>query len=171
MTTALLTMSKNQGEALGHGLEADGRRPLVLVVEDHEDTSFLLTYLLHQRGCRVIEARDGEDGVRQALETRPDLVLMDISLPRMDGLAAARQLRQAPALRDVPIVFLSGHAEASYRAEALARGGSGFLVKPFAPAEIERLVETYLGHRHAVRRGEAALGTGGPGEQGSTKEI
>ena len=148
--TALLTESKNQREAFRPAREADGAKPLVLVVEDHEDTSFLLSYLLAQRGCRMAEAKNGEDAVRLAVETRPDLILMDVSLPRLDGLAAAWRMRQTPALRRVPIVFLSGYAEASFRAEALARGGDDYLVKPFALGEIGRIIERHLGRRVAT---------------------
>lgn len=126
-------------------------KPLVLVVEDHEETCFLLNYLLELRGCRVVEAQNGEDAVRLAMETRPDLILMDISLPRLDGLTATWRLRQTPGLREVPIVLLSGHAEASFRAKALARGGDDYLVKPFALDEIERIIEKHLGERLAEK--------------------
>lgn len=144
---ALLTKSKSRDKASSPAREADGAKPLVLVVEDHEDTRFLLNCLLGLYGCRVVEADDGEDAVRLAVDARPDLILMDISLPRLDGFAATRRLRQTHELQDVPIIFLSGHAEASFRAEALARGGDDYLVKPFAPDEIKRIVERHLGER------------------------
>ncbi|HYE65416.1 MAG TPA: response regulator [Pyrinomonadaceae bacterium] len=146
---ALFNKSKNQRDAFSPARQAGDTKPLVLVVEDHEDTYFLLNYLLEQRGCRVMEAKDGEDAVRLAIAARPDLVLMDISLPHQDGLAAAWRMRQTDALREVPIVFLSGHAEASFRAEALAQGGDDYLVKPFTLDEIERMIERYLGGRAA----------------------
>lgn len=149
--TAFLTRSKTPRE-LCVPARADGdAKPLVLVVEDHEDTCVLLSYLLEMRGCRVLEAKDGEDAVRLAAAMHPDLVLMDISLPLLDGLTATGRIRQRPALRDVPIVFLSGHAEASFRAEALARGGNDYLVKPFAVAEIERIIERHLGGGRATK--------------------
>jgi CheY-like chemotaxis protein len=120
-------------------------KPLVLVVEDHEDTRFMLTYLLRVRGCSVRVAKDGEEAIHMAEAMRPGLVLMDINLPHMDGLAATRRMRQIGALKDVPVIFLSGHAEASFRAEALAQGGNDYMVKPFALIELERILETYLG--------------------------
>src|SRR5215216_6512274 len=83
---------------------APGAKPLVLVVEDHDDTRLLLVYLLEMKDCRVIVAVDGEAAVRVAEHERPDLILMDASLPRLDGLAATRRIRETPALRDVPIV-------------------------------------------------------------------
>ncbi|HKS27166.1 MAG TPA: response regulator [Pyrinomonadaceae bacterium] len=124
---------------------SDGRKPLVLVVEDHEDTRFLITYLLGVRGCDVRVAENGEEAIHMAEAMRPGLVLMDINLPRMNGLAATRRMRQIAALKSVPVIFLSGYADASSRAEALAEGGDDYLVKPFALAEFERILERYIG--------------------------
>ena len=117
----------------------------MLVVEDHEDTRFLLTYYLGVRDCRVMVAKDGEEAVRLAAEAHPDLILMDISLPRLDGLAATQRMRGLAALQEVPVIFLSGHAEESFRAEALARGGNDYLVKPFALRELESILERHIG--------------------------
>ncbi len=120
-------------------------KPLVLVVEDHDDTIFLLKYLLEMRGYRVAIAQDGETAVRMAAEQLPDLILMDTSLPRLDGLAATRRIRELALLHDVPIVFLSGHAEASFRAKALETGGNDYLTKPFEISQLERILERHLG--------------------------
>lgn len=122
-----------------------GLKPLVLVVEDHEDTRFLLMYLLEVHGCRVAMAEDGEVAVRVAETTRPDLILMDASLPRLDGLEATHRIRELAALRDVPIVFLSGHAHPSFRAMALEKGGNDFLIKPFQLEQLEQILERHLG--------------------------
>lgn len=119
--------------------------PLVLVAEDHEDTRFLLRYLIEACGCRVAEAADGEEAVRLAEAMCPDLVVMDVSLPRLDGLAATRRMRGLEALRAVPIVFLSGHAQPDFRAAALATGGDDYLVKPLNVGELELAVERYIG--------------------------
>jgi CheY-like chemotaxis protein len=118
--------------------------PLVLVVEDHDDTRFMLMYLLETRGYRVAVAEDGEMAVRMAEQTCPNLILMDASLPRLDGLAATRRIRELAALHDVPIVFISGHAQPSFRAVALETGGNDFLIKPFSIAQLERAVERHL---------------------------
>jgi DNA-binding response OmpR family regulator len=120
------------------------RRPLVLVVEDDEDMRFLLRTMLELQGYRVVEARDGEEGLATAERERPELVLMDVTLPRMDGLAATRRIRSDSALGGVPVVFLSGHAQPSFRAAALDAGGTDFLVKPFALAELASVVERHL---------------------------
>jgi CheY-like chemotaxis protein len=144
---ALSTKPKHRASVLPHYSHKQEGNPLVLVVEDHEDTLFLLTYLLGMRGCRVLVAKDGEQAVRLATSERPNLVLMDISLPRLDGLTATRRMREVETLRSVPVVFLSGHAEASFRAEALAQGGDDYLVKPFTVAQLEQTVERFIGKK------------------------
>lgn len=102
----------------------------VLVAEDHEDTRQLIRLLLERRGFEVLEAANGEEAVRLAESACPDLVLLDGSLPRLDGLAVTRQLRERESATRVPIVFLSGHAEPMARAAAFAAGCDDYLVKP-----------------------------------------
>jgi CheY-like chemotaxis protein len=116
----------------------------VLVVEDHEDTRLLLRVILERRGVGVIESADGEAGARAAEELRPDLVLMDGSLPRMDGCAATRRIREREGGRRVPLVFLSGHASPASRAEAFAAGCDDYLVKPIDFNELARVLERHL---------------------------
>jgi CheY-like chemotaxis protein len=123
-----------------------GVHPHVLVVEDHDDTRFLLRYQLTLLGCRVSVAADGENALLVAESERPDLILMDATLPRLDGLAATRRMRATPALRDVPVVFLSGHAEAPFRDAALATGGNDFITKPFELSQLAKMLERHLGH-------------------------
>jgi CheY-like chemotaxis protein len=129
------------------GGASDGK-PLILVVEDHDDTRFMLSYLMEMHGYRVVEATDGEEAVRLAEAEHPDLILMDTSLPRLDGLQATRRIREHAALHDVPVVFLSGHAQPNKRAEAIATGGTEYLVKPLELSELERTVERFLGESH-----------------------
>lgn len=128
-------------------------KPLVLVVEDHDDTRFMLEYLLGMRGYRVAVALDGEMAVHVAESQHPDLILMDATLPRLDGLAATRRIRELAVLHDVPIVFLSGHAQASFRNAALETGGNDFLVKPFELDQLERVLERHLGQKRALEAG------------------
>jgi CheY-like chemotaxis protein len=125
--------------------QAAGVKPHVLVVEDHEDTRFLLTCQFELMGCRVSVAVNGEDAVRMAESEHPDLILMDATLPRLDGLAATRRIRETPELRDVPVVFLSGHAEASFRDAALETGGNDFITKPFELGQLGKMLERHLG--------------------------
>jgi CheY-like chemotaxis protein len=127
--------------------------PLVLVVEDHDDTRFMLEYLLGIHGCRVVLAEDGEMAVRVAESQCPDLILMDATLPRLDGLAATRRIRETPSLAGVPIVFLSGHAQAAFRAVALETGGNDFIVKPFTIDQLESVLERHLGNNVTANAG------------------
>lgn len=119
------------------------RSSLVLVVEDHEDTRCLLTLLLKIRGFEVVEACDGEEAIQVAERVRPDLILMDTSLPRLDGFATTRRLRESQTLRSLPIVFLSGHVSPEARSSAFAAGCDDFLVKPL---DIERLDDVLAKH-------------------------
>ncbi|MFN2453092.1 MAG: response regulator [Pyrinomonadaceae bacterium] len=144
MTTSIPQLNNRTNAPVVHS-HATSVKPLVLVVEDHDDTVFLLKYLLEMRGYRVMVAGDGEMAVCLAEERCPDLILMDTSLPRLDGLAATRRIRALAALHDVPIVFLSGHTEASFRARALETGGNDYLTKPFEISQLERLLERHLG--------------------------
>ena len=118
-------------------------RPLVLVADDDADTRFLLRTVLEIRGYRVVEAADGEETVSAAESVRPDLILMDGSLPRLSGLEAARQIRQSGRVRHVPIVFVSGHAGPAFVARAREAGCNEYLVKPFDLARLDDVLEKY----------------------------
>lgn len=131
-------------QAISRARRLSAVSPLVLIVEDHEDTRFLLRYLLEMRGYRVIEAKDGEDAVRQAVTLTPDLVLMDRSLPRMDGLSATRRIHEREELQVVPVVFLSGHAHPADREAAFAAGCCDYLVKPLDTKQLDRILEKRL---------------------------
>lgn len=102
----------------------------VLVVEDYEDTRFLMRIELEKRGFRVFEAMDGVQGVEFAMRERPDIILMDIGLPQIDGIEATRRIRGDSTMRDVLIVALTAHHETEYRAQALAAGCDAYLTKP-----------------------------------------
>ena len=102
----------------------------VLVVEDFEDTRSLMRLELEKRGFRVVEATDGEQGVEFALRESPDIIIMDIGLPLIDGIEATRRIRREESMRDVLIVALTAHHETEYRAHALAAGCDAYLTKP-----------------------------------------
>lgn len=118
-------------------------RPLVLVADDDSDTRFLFRTLLEMRDYSVIEAADGEETVSAAESARPDLILMDGSLPRLSGVEAARQIRQSGHIGHVPIVFISGHAGAAFIALAREAGCDEYLVKPVDLTRLEDLLEKY----------------------------
>lgn len=120
-------------------------RPLVLVTDDHEDTRLLFRTILEMRGCSVIEAADGEQGVQLAETTVPDLILMDGTLPRLDGLSATRRIRELNASRKIPIVFICGRAEPGYDALAIDAGCDDFLLKPLNFDLLFNVLEKHLG--------------------------
>ena len=122
-------------------------QPLVLVADDHEDTRLLFRTVLEVRGYSVIEAADGEETVRTAESARPDLILMDGSLPRLSGIDATRRIRRSAHIGHVPIVFISGHAGLSSLARAREAGCDEYLVKPFDLAQLENVLEKYCGNR------------------------
>ena len=115
-------------------------RPRVLLVEDSEDNRFMMKRLLEMSGYEVVEAVNGEQAVSTAKIMPPDLILMDLSLPRVDGLAATRRIRQLPALKHVPIVVVSAHDTADFHAEALASGCNEYVTKPIDFGQLEVLL-------------------------------
>lgn len=102
----------------------------ILVVEDYEDTRLMMRLELEGRGYRVVEAADGEEAVRVAWRECPDIILMDLSLPKIDGFEAARRIRKDEQMRDVLIVAVTAHQEPLYRANALETGFHAYVTKP-----------------------------------------
>jgi CheY-like chemotaxis protein len=113
-------------------------RPTVLVVEDFEDNRFMMRRLLEMSGYRVVEAVNGNQAVEVAERERPDIILMDLSLPMLDGLAATRRIRAHNGLLKVPIVAVSAHDSADFHAEALAAGCNEYVTKPI---DFDQLVQ------------------------------
>jgi len=118
---------------------------LILVVEDFEDNRFMMRRLLEMAGYEVLEATDGQEAMVVAERERPALILMDLSLPRVDGLAATRQIRQHPELRAVPIVAVSAHDSSDFHAEALAAGCNDYVAKPIDFDQLDDLLSRVLG--------------------------
>jgi len=145
MTTPRRTKNSTAAPARPHAPE----RPRVLVAEDHDDTRQLLRLLLERRGFDVLEAADGEEAVRLVESARPDLVLLDGGLPRLDGLAVTRRLRAGEEAARLPIVFLSGHAEAGARTAAFDAGCDEYLVKPDGLETLGAVLTRHLGERAA----------------------
>jgi CheY-like chemotaxis protein len=109
----------------------------ILYVEDNEDNVFMLTRRLTKRGYDVVVAGDGEQGVARANEEQPALILMDLSLPVLDGWAATRQLKADPATQNIPVIALSAHAMPGDAEKALAAGCDDYDTKP---VEMKRLL-------------------------------
>ncbi|HZE71317.1 MAG TPA: response regulator [Pyrinomonadaceae bacterium] len=117
---------------------------LVLLVEDTEDNRFMMRRLLEMSGYTVVEARNGEEAVRMARQERPQIILMDLSLPIIDGLAATRRIRALPEFADVPIVAVSAHDTADFHSEAMAAGCNSYITKPIDFGELESLIGRLL---------------------------
>jgi two-component system cell cycle response regulator DivK len=120
------------------------RKKLFLVVEDFEDSRFMMRKLLEMAGYRVLEASDGEQAVQVALRSRPALILMDLSLPKLDGLAATKQIRQHKGFGKIPIVAVSAHDSPESREEALAAGCNEYVAKPIDFDQLNSLLDRFL---------------------------
>jgi len=116
----------------------------VLYVEDNEYNRKIVRLLLKPTSYRLIEATDGETGVALAQETLPQLILMDVQLPKMSGLDATRVLRQDPRTAHIPIIVITSFALSGDRERAAAAGASGYIAKPYSPRELLALVRKYL---------------------------
>ncbi|MGI9069694.1 MAG: response regulator [Pyrinomonadaceae bacterium] len=124
--------------------EKDSRDRTVLVVEDGEDTRYLMRIELERLGYLVIEAEDGQKAVEAALLDRPDIILMDLSLPVMDGFAATEQIRASDGLEGVPIIAVTAHQETDFRAGAKAAGFNAYVTKPIDIKWLSELIEGLL---------------------------
>lgn len=115
----------------------------VLVIEDNEMNMKLMRAVLKTGNYQMLEAVDAETGLRLVREHHPDLILMDIQLPGMDGLSATKIIKKDPDLKDIPIFALTGFAMESDKAKALSVGFAGYIVKPFS---VKGLLETLANH-------------------------
>jgi two-component system, cell cycle response regulator DivK len=116
----------------------------ILIIEDNEQNMYLVTFILEKNGFRVFQARSGDEGVRLAEKTEPNLILLDIQLPVMDGYAVARALRLKPALEKTPIIAVTSFAMPGDREQALAAGCTGYIEKPIDPDTFITQVNQHL---------------------------
>ena len=118
----------------------------ILVAEDNEDNRFIMKILLEMRGYKVVTAANGHEAIANAEHERPDLILMDLRMPLLNGLAATRQLRQhADArLRQIPVIALSAYDPAQHRAVAIAAGCNDYVTKPIDYDGLEKLIDAFL---------------------------
>jgi two-component system cell cycle response regulator DivK len=116
----------------------------ILVVEDQEDNLQILRDLLSSAGHEMIEARDGEAAVSQATKHRPDLILMDIQLPIMDGYEATRRIKSNPELRAIPIIVVTSYALSGDEEKARAAGCDAYVTKPYSPRQLLAKMKEFL---------------------------
>lgn len=116
----------------------------ILLIEDNEQNRYLVTFLLEQSGYAVVSAATGPLGIKLAGEVAPDLILLDIQLPGMDGYAVARNLKADPRLRTIPVVAVTSYAMLGDREQAMAAGCDGYLEKPIDPERFVADIERFL---------------------------
>jgi DNA-binding response OmpR family regulator len=121
--------------------------PLVLVAEDEEDILALVVFDLEDEGYEVLTARNGEDAVALALERRPDLILLDVAMPGLDGYEVTRRLRADESTRATPVVLLTARAQVKDVIEGFEAGANDYVTKPFRPDELRTRLHAALGRR------------------------
>ena len=122
----------------------ENKAETVLLVEDTEDNRFMMRRLLEMTGYRVIEAMNGEEAVKLARTEIPELILMDLSLPVIDGLAATRLIRKLPHFEATPIIAVSAHDTTDFQMEAIQAGCNRYITKPIDFNELEALIAELL---------------------------
>ena len=126
------------------GLQIEPQKFLVLVVDDSADNLAVISLFLQQQGYRVVTANNGEDAVTVATQMLPNIILMDINLPELDGLGATRRIRDTDALRDVPVVAITAFSTEGFQRAAYDAGISGYLTKPIDLDRMHQLIARLL---------------------------
>jgi DNA-binding response OmpR family regulator len=116
----------------------------ILIAEDERDIRDLVSFTLQFAGYQVIAAADGQEAVELAIREQPDMILMDVRMPRLSGYEACKRIKAEPSLVDVPVVFLSAKGQDSEIRLGLEAGAQEYVVKPFAPAELVEKVKSLL---------------------------
>lgn len=116
----------------------------ILIVDDNQDSRELVVKILKNRGYQLIEAIDGEDALEKAMAERPDLILMDISIPKIDGYEVTRRLKSRKEFKYTPIIALTAHAMKGDREKAFEAGCEGYIAKPINIHELPDLIKSYL---------------------------
>lgn len=126
---------------------ANDRQPLVLVADDDEDILGLVLFRLERAGYQSLAARDGEEALRLALECRPDLAVLDVTMPKLDGYEVTRRMRANETTKDVPVILLTARVQDGDVARGLQAGANDYIKKPFGPQEFRDRVEAALAAR------------------------
>jgi DNA-binding response OmpR family regulator len=129
------------------GGEAERPQPVVLAVDDDEDILELVAFRLERSGYTVLRARDGEEALQVAREQRPDLVVLDVMMPKLDGFEVTRRLRADELTRSTPIILLTARAQDADVQTGFDAGADDYLRKPFSPQELRARVQAILGRR------------------------
>jgi DNA-binding response OmpR family regulator len=122
-------------------------QPVVLAADDDEDILELIAFRLERSGYTVLRARDGEEALRVARETRPDLAVLDVMMPKLDGFELTRRLRADEATSKMPIILLTARAQDADVQTGFEAGADDYIRKPFSPQELRARVQAILGRR------------------------
>jgi DNA-binding response OmpR family regulator len=125
----------------------ENAKPLVLVADDDADILALVAFRLERAGYEVAKARDGEEAVQTALERQPDLAILDVMMPRLDGYEATRRLREHSETSRMPIILLTARVQETDIARGFEVGADDYVKKPFSPQELGARVQAVLGRR------------------------
>jgi CheY-like chemotaxis protein len=120
----------------------------ILIIEDNEQNLYLETFILQKNGHEVIQARNGESGIALANQMAPDLILLDIQLPGMDGYSVAQQLRKKPGIANVPIIAVTSYAMTGDRERILEAGCTSYIEKPINPDTFHAEITQFLQNGH-----------------------
>jgi DNA-binding response OmpR family regulator len=121
--------------------------PLVLVADDDDDIRSLVIFRLERSGYRTVVARDGDEALALALERRPDLAVLDVMMPKLDGYEVTRRLRREDATRAMPVILLTARVQDADVARGFESGADDYIRKPFSPQELCARVQAILGRR------------------------
>jgi len=118
--------------------------PLILIAEDERDIRDLIVFTLQIAGFNIVEVPNGEEAVKKALEVKPDLILMDVRMPKMTGFEACKALKQEEKTKDIPVIFLSAKGQEAEINTGLDLGAEEYFLKPFAPDDLIKRVNKVL---------------------------
>jgi DNA-binding response OmpR family regulator len=118
--------------------------PKILVVDDSPSELLLMQSALEGLGCEILTAADGDQALRQAVEQRPDLIVLDVILPKKSGYQVCRQLKQAPATKSIKIIMISSKSQDSDKFWGMKQGADEYITKPFEPRHLAASVEKHL---------------------------
>jgi CheY-like chemotaxis protein len=121
----------------------------ILIAEDEPDIQEMMTFLLRRAGHEVLNALDGEEAYRRALAELPDIILMDVRMPRLDGYEACRLIKAEPKLQHIPVIFISVRNEQTERKVTAELGGADYVSKPFSPEALTRRINEILAQQAA----------------------
>ncbi|MEK7560485.1 MAG: response regulator [Patescibacteria group bacterium] len=117
----------------------------ILVIEDNENNFYLIKFLLEANRYEVVRAHNGLDGIEKAQTQKPDLILMDVQLPKLDGYTATQRIKAIPDLNKIPIIALTSYAMQGDREKAKAAGCDDYIPKPIDPTEVLKTLQNFLG--------------------------